>query len=209
MPTLWYNNNNYYQSNPREVPNFSCPLPPNQQQERPTGNTQQPQAQIYDDYHNPSKGTNKTTYYQAIELRPMQKRSSCNRPLSELPRRPSQQGSNSDKPPPDLDKPLPDLPPEAFKHPSAATSAKTEESLTHQAETSDNALGNRVPRQAIPERSQYRGSQAQGGDNPAQNLQQLRGKGCEEEGATKSRVDLQMAARDVKERQRVKWLEGQ
>lgn len=168
----------------------------------------QPEAQVYEDCHNLSKGTKKTRNYQAVDLRPMQKRSS--KPLSELSRGPSQKGGNSDKPPPDLNKPLPDLPPEAFKPPSAATSAKTKESLTHQAEqTSDNALGNRAPRQPIQDKSQYRQTEAQSGDKPAQSLQQLREKGSEEEGAMKSRDDIRMALRDGKNRQRVRWLDEQ
>ena len=205
MSTPLHNNNNDSQSNPRKATNFSYPLLLNQQQERATGNTQQPEVQVYEGYHNLSKSTNKTGNDQAIELKPMRRRSDCNKPPSDLPGAPSQNGGNSDKPPPNLHKPLPDLPPEAFELSSVAISANIKEPSAREAkQTSNNTVGNRVLGQAIQGKWQYRETRAQSRDDPAQNLRQLQEK--EHEGrAMKSRDGVELGNQAGESRRRVRW----
>ena len=182
----------------------------------PYGNRQkgiqidQPEAQVYEDYHNRSQGANETSSDQDVELRPMQKQSNSNKPLSELPSRSSQKEGNADRSPPDLNKPLPDLPPEAFEKPiSTATSAKTHESSNSQAEQASNNTGiNRAHHQAKQEKPQYCRTQAQSGDDPAQSLRKLQEN--EREGrATRIRDGAELGIQAGKSRQRVRWLDEQ
>ncbi|MDI1489602.1 MAG: hypothetical protein OHK93_000799 [Ramalina farinacea] len=168
------------------------------------------EAQLYEDYRNLSKTTNKTRNYQAIEPRPMQKRSSCNKWLSEYSKRPSQKASNSDKPPPDLNKPLPDLSPEVFEqNTSAATSAKIKySSISQEEQALNDTVSDCATCQARQDKSQHRQTQAQSGDGPEQGLRRFQENSCEGR-ANKSREGFELENQTGKSRQRVRWLDEQ